>query len=75
LRTPDGDRVGYAEAGVTDYDPGSVVQFERVGFARIDAHESEGDGEADDGSEGDGEADDGSEGDGDPETVAYFAHG
>jgi glutamyl-tRNA synthetase len=45
LRTPDGDEVGYAEAGVADYDPGSVVQFERVGFARIDAHGSEGDGD------------------------------
>jgi len=39
LRTPAGDEEGYAEAGVTAYDPGDVVQFERVGFARIDAHE------------------------------------
>ena len=62
LRTPDGDEDGYAEAGVADYDPGSVVQFERVGFARIDAHESEDDGETD--HVGDN-----------PETVAYFTHG
>jgi glutamyl-tRNA synthetase len=46
LRTPDGDAEGYAEAGVLDYDPDDVVQFERVGFARIDAHGE--DGEADD---------------------------
>jgi len=39
LRTPAGDEEGYAEAGVAAYDPGDVVQFERVGFARIDAHE------------------------------------
>jgi glutamyl-tRNA synthetase len=38
LRTPDGDEEGYAEAGVVDYDPDDVVQFERVGFARVDAH-------------------------------------
>ena len=38
LRTIDGDVDGVAEAGVEAYDPDDVVQFERVGFARIDAH-------------------------------------
>ncbi|WP_436902772.1 glutamate--tRNA ligase [Halovenus halobia] len=37
LRTPDGDVSGYAEPGVADYDPDDLLQFERVGFARIDA--------------------------------------
>jgi glutamyl-tRNA synthetase len=37
LRTPDGDVDGLAEAGTAGYDPDDVVQFERVGFARIDA--------------------------------------
>jgi len=37
LRTMDGDVTGYVEPGVTDYDPDDLVQFERVGFARIDA--------------------------------------
>jgi glutamyl-tRNA synthetase len=60
LRTPDGDREGYAEAGVTTYDPDDVVQFERVGFARIDAHDDDPAGGHSDGD--------------DPETVAYFAH-
>jgi len=41
LRSPEGDEEGYAEAGVTEYDPDDVVQFERVGFARIDAHDGE----------------------------------
>ncbi|MDZ7701714.1 MAG: glutamate--tRNA ligase [Halobacteriales archaeon] len=36
LRTPDGDVVGEAEAGVADYPADELVQFERVGFARID---------------------------------------
>jgi glutamyl-tRNA synthetase len=39
LRTPGGDVEGHAEAGVRGYDPDDVVQFERVGFARIDAHD------------------------------------
>ncbi len=46
LRTPNDDEVGYAEPGVIDYDPDSVVQFERVGFARIDEHENNGDGDS-----------------------------
>ena len=37
LQTPDGDVTGYAEPGVTDYAVDDLLQFERVGFARIDA--------------------------------------
>jgi glutamyl-tRNA synthetase len=37
LRTMDGDVTGVAEPGVLDYDEGDLLQFERVGFARIDA--------------------------------------
>jgi len=37
LRTPDGDVEGRAEPGFAAYDPDEVVQFERVGFARVDA--------------------------------------
>ena len=36
LRTMDGDVDGHAEPGIGDRDPGEVVQFERIGFARID---------------------------------------
>jgi len=36
LRTMDGDVEGHAEPGTGDRDPGEVVQFERIGFARID---------------------------------------
>ena len=36
LRTPDGDVTGRAEPGLAAQDPGDVVQFERVGYARID---------------------------------------
>lgn len=35
LRTPDGDEEGVAEEGVRD-EEGVVVQFERVGFARVE---------------------------------------
>jgi len=37
LRTPAGDVEGRAEAGLVDDEPDDLVQFERVGFARIDA--------------------------------------
>lgn len=40
LRTTDGDIEGYAEPGVADRKPDDVVQFERVGFARIDVQEN-----------------------------------
>jgi glutamyl-tRNA synthetase len=36
LRTMEGDVEGIAEPGVTAYDEGSMLQFERVGFARLD---------------------------------------
>jgi glutamyl-tRNA synthetase len=41
LRTMDGDERGHAEAGVASYDPDDVVQFERIGFARIDRHDGD----------------------------------
>ncbi len=37
MRTPDGDVTGYAEGGVSEYEPDSMLQFERVGFVRVDA--------------------------------------
>jgi glutamyl-tRNA synthetase len=37
LGTPDGDVTGRAEPGLLDYGTDDVVQFERVGFARVDA--------------------------------------
>jgi glutamyl-tRNA synthetase len=37
LRTMDGDVSGYAEPGVVDYAPDDLLQFERVGFVRIDS--------------------------------------
>ncbi|MFC7046190.1 glutamate--tRNA ligase [Halobacteriaceae archaeon GCM10025711] len=39
MRTMDGDVKGRAEPGLAEYDVDDVVQFERVGFARVDAHE------------------------------------
>ena len=41
LRTMDGDESGHAEPGIEAYDPDDVVQFERIGFARIDRHDGE----------------------------------
>jgi len=38
LRTMDGDESGRAEPRLTAYDSDDVVQFERIGFARIDDH-------------------------------------
>ncbi|MCF2208246.1 glutamate--tRNA ligase [Halobacterium salinarum] len=38
LRTMDGDVTGYAEPGFADRDADEIVQFVRVGFARVDAH-------------------------------------
>jgi glutamyl-tRNA synthetase len=37
LRTMEGDVSGFAEPGLADYAPDDIVQFERVGFARVDA--------------------------------------
>ncbi|QIO23299.1 glutamate--tRNA ligase [Haloarcula sp. JP-L23] len=36
LRTMDGDVTGVAEPGVLDYEADDVLQFERIGFARVD---------------------------------------
>jgi glutamyl-tRNA synthetase len=41
LRTMDGDVTGHAETRTATYDPDDVVQFERIGFARIDRHEDD----------------------------------
>jgi len=41
MHTPDGDVTGYAEPGLATYHPDDLLQFERVGFVRLDAHESE----------------------------------
>jgi glutamyl-tRNA synthetase len=38
LRTVEGDVTGWAEPGFVDAPVDEVVQFERVGFARVDAH-------------------------------------
>ncbi|CAI49938.1 glutamate--tRNA(Glu/Gln) ligase [Natronomonas pharaonis DSM 2160] len=41
LRTVDGDEAGHAEPGIETYDADDIVQFERIGFARIDRHDDE----------------------------------
>ncbi|QLD87949.1 glutamate--tRNA ligase [Natronomonas salina] len=41
LRTMDGDERGHAEPGISTYTPDDVVQFERIGFARVDRHDDE----------------------------------
>ncbi len=41
MRTMDGDVTGRAEPGVGDLESDEMVQFERVGFARIDRHVDE----------------------------------
>ncbi len=45
LRTTEEDVLGRAEPGVADLEPDELIQFERVGFARIDGRESVDDGE------------------------------
>ncbi|WP_135303301.1 glutamate--tRNA ligase [Haloarcula amylovorans] len=42
LRTMDGDVTGIAEPGVLEYDADDMLQFERIGFARVDAIAPEG---------------------------------
>jgi glutamyl-tRNA synthetase len=37
MRTPDGDITGVAEPDLSDTAVDDIVQFERVGFARIDS--------------------------------------
>lgn len=41
LRTMEGDVEGDAEPGVANYEPDDLLQFERVGFARIDSVEED----------------------------------
>jgi glutamyl-tRNA synthetase len=41
LRTPDGDVFGKAEPGFVEHPVDDVVQFERVGFARVDDQDGE----------------------------------
>ena len=36
MRTMDGDVTGHAEPGIAEYDTDDVLQFERIGFVRID---------------------------------------
>jgi glutamyl-tRNA synthetase len=42
LRTMDGDVTGIGEPGLLDYDVDDLVQFERIGFARLDAIDADG---------------------------------
>ncbi|MFC6864975.1 glutamate--tRNA ligase [Halomicroarcula sp. GCM10025817] len=42
LRTMDGDVTGRVEPGVLEYDPDDLLQFERIGFARVDAVDPDG---------------------------------
>jgi len=42
MRTPDGDVTGVAEPDFADAAVDDVVQFERIGFARIDSHGDDG---------------------------------
>jgi glutamyl-tRNA synthetase len=41
LRTMDGDVRGRAEPGFADAEPDEMVQFVRIGFARVDRHDRE----------------------------------
>ncbi len=41
MRTPDGDITGIAEPDLTDAKIDDIVQFERVGFARIDTKDEQ----------------------------------
>jgi glutamyl-tRNA synthetase len=60
LRTVEGDVVGRAEPGVADYAVDDLLQFERVGFARLDATGGAADARAPVGA--------------DVDLVAYYAH-
>ncbi|MFC7076296.1 glutamate--tRNA ligase [Haloarcula halophila] len=42
LRTMDGDVTGIGEPGLTEYDADDLVQFERIGFARLDDLDADG---------------------------------
>jgi glutamyl-tRNA synthetase len=41
LRTMSGDEKGHAEPGIAEYQPDEIVQFERIGFARMDRHDGD----------------------------------
>jgi glutamyl-tRNA synthetase len=41
LRRMDGVETGRAEPGIGSYAPDEIVQFERIGYARIDGHDGE----------------------------------
>jgi glutamyl-tRNA synthetase len=41
MRTTDGDVMGYAEPGFRGTEADEMVQFERVGFVRVDRHEED----------------------------------
>jgi glutamyl-tRNA synthetase len=41
MRTPNGDISGYAEPGIRKYDADEMLQFERVGFVRVDSQDAE----------------------------------
>ncbi|WP_267162838.1 glutamate--tRNA ligase [Halovenus salina] len=41
MRTPDGDVSGYAESTLESYESDEMLQFERVGFVRVDSHDDE----------------------------------
>ncbi|MEZ3117003.1 glutamate--tRNA ligase [Halobaculum sp. MBLA0147] len=44
MRTPDGDVSGHAEAGLRAYETDDLLQFERIGFVRVDEPAAAGDG-------------------------------
>ena len=41
LHTPEGELAGHAEPGVCEYRVGDLLQFERVGFARLDSPDTD----------------------------------
>ncbi|MFB6095448.1 MAG: glutamate--tRNA ligase, partial [Halodesulfurarchaeum sp.] len=76
LRRPDGDVSGRAEPGFAAYAPDDMVQFVRVGFARVDQQKAEDDGEKEDVEKKHerGKEDVGKKAEDDGRAVAYFAH-
>ena len=62
MRTVEGDVIGHAEPALADVDVDTVVQFERVGFVRVDAFDPEPSEEADAGPAGE------------EDVVVYYAH-
>jgi glutamyl-tRNA synthetase len=62
MRTTDGDVTGRAEPDLLEYAVDDLLQFERVGFVRVDGVAGDDEGEGEDDDTGDGE------------TVVYYAH-